>query len=64
MTRTELATLQRALAALREGNAYLCLAHLRGLEIRAEREFAAEDAHHDAAEADTYPINAHQIAAE
>jgi hypothetical protein len=61
MTRTELATLQRALAALREGNGYLCLAHLRRLEIDAEREHAAEDRHNDWAELAQQP---HQIAAE
>lgn len=62
MTRNELVTVQKAAAALRAGNGYLCLAHLRRLEIDAEREHAAEDAHHDATEASANP--SHQIAAE
>lgn len=56
MTRAELTKLKDAIAALRSGNSILCLAHLRGLEIRADAEFAAEDAHHDVACRDR-PVN-------
>lgn len=56
MSRAELTKLQDAIAALRADNRMLCLAHLRGLEIRAVAEHAMEDAHHDAASIDR-PIN-------
>lgn len=55
MTRAELAALQKASAALRAGNGFLCLAHLQRLEIDAEREHAAEDRHHTSAEAEAHP---------
>lgn len=47
MTRAELSALKTAIAALDAGNAFLCKAHLRRLQIDAEAEHAAEDRHAD-----------------
>lgn len=64
MTRAELDQLVEVRSRLERGAVHLAHARLDTIIARAEAQHAAEDRHHDAAEADAYPINAHQIAAE
>lgn len=58
MTRAELAMLHEGIKQLDRGHYYLAMNTLLVLYLDAEREHAAEDRHHDAAEADAIPVNA------
>lgn len=64
MTRHEAATLQDALFELHEGYLARAVNIIERVLRTAAAEHAAEDAHHNHAEADAYPINTHLQAAE
>lgn len=58
MTRTEHGVICDALFDLHEGYNLRAIRLLEGLSMKAQKEFDAEDRHHDAAETDSIPVNA------
>lgn len=58
MTRFHLERLQKAKKCMDEFNFVSARFWLESAIADAEREFAAEDAHHDGLEADAIPVNA------